>query len=102
MDEGIKLEKNELLLLKKIKKDIKMTKEDEEDFKHIKICRFRERSVICDKIRDHWLLTCIYRGPVNNKCDKNVREKKTNFSPFVFHKFGIYHCRLFFKKLLDK
>ena len=46
-----------------------MTKEDEEDFKHVKIYRFCEKSVICDKVGDHWLLTCSYRGPVNNKCD---------------------------------
>ena len=34
-----------------------MTKEDEEDYRSRNICRFCERNIESDKVRDHCLLT---------------------------------------------
>ena len=53
VDEVIKLENMMTSYFKNIKKDIIMTEEDEEDYRNKNICRFREKEVITDKVRDH-------------------------------------------------
>ena len=78
-----------------------MTQEDEEDFKNNSICRFCEREIISDKVRDHCHLTGKYKGPAHNTCNINVRQKDSNFIPFAFHNFSNYDCHMFFKKLVD-
>ena len=45
---------------KNTKKDIIMTKENEEDFKNNNICRFCEKEIVSDKVRDHCHLTGKY------------------------------------------
>ena len=50
-----------------------MTEEDEEDFDHNNICRFCEKILKSDKVRDHCHLTGIYRGPAHNTCIENVK-----------------------------
>ena len=84
-----------------IKKDIVMTGDDE-DFKNIKICRFCEKNIESDKVRDHCHLTGNYRGPAHSKCNINVTQKQSSFIPFTIHNFSNYDCHLFFKKLVDK
>ena len=86
---------------KNIKKEIIMTKEDEEDFKNNNICRFCEKEVLSDKVLDHCHLTGKYRGPAHNTCNINVRQADSNFIPFAFHNFSNYDCHMFFKKLVD-
>ena len=83
-------------------KDIIMTQEDEENYKNINICRFCEKEIIFDKVRDHCHLTGKYRGPAHNTCNLNVTQKQSNFIPFIFHNFSNYDCHMFFKKLVDK
>ena len=83
-------------------KDIIMTKKDEEDYININICRFCEKNIECDKVRDHCHLTGFYRGPAHNTCNINVTQKQSNFIPFIFHDFSNYDCYMFFKKLVDK
>ena len=86
---------------KNTKKDIIMTKENEEDFKNNIICRFCEKEIVSDKVRDHCHLTGKYRGSAHNTCNMNVKQKDSNFIPFAFHKFSNYDFHMFFKKLVD-
>ena len=92
---------------KKTKKDIDMTDEDEEDYSNDNVCRFCEKEILSDKVRDHCLLTGKYRGSAHSKCNINVTQKQSNFIcknkvPFIFHNFSNYDCHMFFKKLVDK
>ena len=86
---------------KNTKKDIVMTKENEEDFKNNKNCRFCDRNIESDRVRDHCHLTGKYGGPAHNVCNINVKQKDTNFIPFAFHNFSTYDCHMFLKRLVD-
>ena len=99
--EVIKLENKMTFYFKNTKKDIIMTKENEEGFKNNKICRFCEKEILSDKVRDHCQLTGKYRGPAHNTCNINVKQKDSNFIPFAFHNFSNYDCHMFFKRLVD-
>ena len=102
VDEVIRLENKMALYFKNTNKDIIMTKENEEDFRNDNICRFCEKIIESDKVRDHCHLTGKYRGPAHNTCNINVTQKQSNFIPFIFHIFSNYDCHMFFKKLVDK
>ena len=99
--EIMKLENNMAFYFKNTKKDIVMTEEDEEDFDNNNICRFYEKSIKSDKVRDHCHLTGKYRGPTHNTCNINVKRKGSNFIPFAFHNFSNYDCHMFFNRLVD-
>ena len=99
--EVIKLENKMNFFFKNTKKDIVMTKEDEEDYRKNNICRFCEEEIISDKVRDHCHLSGKYRGPAHNTCNINVKQKDSNFIPFAFHIFSNYDCHMFFKMLVD-
>ena len=101
VDEVIKLENKMAFFLKKTKKDINMTKKNE-DYRNNNICQFCEKNIECDKVKDHCHLTGNYRGPAHSKCNVNVTQKQSNFIPFIFHNFSNYDCHMFFKKLVDK
>ena len=88
------------LYFKNPKKDIIMTEEDE-DYKN-NICRFCEKEISSNKVRDHCHLTGKNRGPAHNNCNVNVTQKQSKFIPFAFHSFSNYDWHLFFKKLVDK
>ena len=102
VDEVIRLENKMAFYFKNTNKDIIMTEENEEDFRNDKICRFCEKIIESDKVRDHCHLTGKYRGPAHNTCNINVTQKQSNFIPFIFHNFSNYDCHMFFKKLVDK
>ena len=87
---------------KNTEEGIIMTKETEEEFKNIDVCRFCEKYVESDKVRDHCQLTSKYRGPAHYKCNINITQKQSNFLPFLFHKLSNYDCHMFFLKLVDK
>ena len=97
----IKLENKMAFYFKNTKKDIIMTQEDEEDYRNNNICRFCEKNIESDKVRDHCHLTGKYRGPVHNTCNINIKQKDSNFIPFAFHNFSIYDCHMLFKRLVD-
>ena len=101
VEELIKLENKMVFYFKNTKQDIIMTQEDEEDFKNNNICRFCEKNIESDKVRDHCHLTSKYRGPAHNTCNINVKKKDSNFIPFAFHNFSKYDCHMFFKMLVD-
>ena len=86
---------------KNTKKDIIMKQEDEEDYKNNNIRRFCEKEILSDKVRDHCHLTGNYRRSRHNICKINVKQKDSNFIPFVFHNFSNYDCHMFFKRLVD-
>ena len=102
VDEIIKLENKMAFYFKNTNKDIVMTDKDEEDYKNNNVCRFCEKFIESDKVRDHCHLTGNYRGPAHSKCNINVTQKQSNFIPFIFHNFSNYDCHMFFKKLVDK
>ena len=79
-----------------------MTQEDGEDYRNDNICRFCEKNIEFDKVRDHCHLTGNYRGPAHSVCNIIVTQKQSNFIPVLFHNFSNYDCHLFFKKLGDK
>ena len=102
VDEVIKLENKMAFYFKNTNKDIVMTDEDEEDYKKNNICRFCEKNIESDKVRDHCHLTGKYRGPAHSKCNVNVTQKQSKFIPFIFHNFSNYDCHMFFKNIVDK
>ena len=102
VDEVIKLENKMAFYFKNTKKDIIMTDDDEEEYKNDNVCRFCEKEISSDKVRDHCHLTGDYRGPAHSECNINVTQKQSNFIPFIFHNFSNYDCHMFFKKLVDK
>ena len=102
VDEIIKLENKMAFFFKNTKKDIIMTDYDEEEYRNDNVCRFCEKFIESDKVRDYCHLTGKYRGPAHSKCNNNVTQKQSNFIPFIFHNFSNYDCHMFFKKLVDK
>ena len=99
--EVIKLENKMAFYFKETKKEIIMTKEDEEDVKNRNICRFCGKNIESDKVRDHCHLTAKYRGPSHKVSKINVKQKDSNFIPFAFHDFSNYDCHMFSKRLID-
>ena len=79
-----------------------MREEDEEDFRNNNICRFCEKNIEFDKVRDPCHLTGEYRGPAHSMCNINVTQDQSNFLPFILHNFNNYDRHMFFKKLVDK
>ena len=100
--EIFKLEKKMAFNFKNTRKYIIMSEEDEEEYRNNNVCRFCEKEIISDKVRDHCHLTGKYRGPAPSNCNKIVTQKQINFLPIVLHNFSNYDCHLFFKKLVDK
>ena len=83
-------------------KDIIMTEEDEEDYINTFICRFCEKELINDKVRDHCRLTESYTGPALSKCDNNVKPSQIISIPIAFPIFSNYDSHLFFEELVHR
>ena len=96
LDEVIKLEIKIAFFLKKFNKDIKITEEKEQVYRNNIMCRFFEKEILSDEVRNHCQLTGKTKGPANSKCKINVSQKQSNFLPFFFHNFSNYDCHLFF------
>ena len=78
-----------------------MTEDEEEYYRIINICRFCEKHIESDKVRDHCHLTGKYRRPAHSICKINVTQKQSIFIPFTFHSFSNYDCHMVSKKLVD-
>ena len=102
VNEFTKLKNKMAFYFKITKKDIVMTEENEEDYRNNNICRFCEKEILSDKVRDHCHLTGKYRGPAHSKGNINVTQDQSNFIPFLFHNFSSYDCHMFFKMLIDE
>ena len=70
-------------------KNFIMTEKDEEDYRINSICRFSEKEIVSDKVRDYCHLTGKYRGPALNTCNINVIQDQSHFLPFIFQNFSI-------------
>ena len=57
VDEVIEIENKTAFCLKNTTKDIIMTEKDEEDYRKNNICRFCEKNIESDEVRDHCHLT---------------------------------------------
>ena len=97
----IKLENKMAFFFKNTEKEIIMTKDDEENYRNKNICRFCEKELLSDKVRDHCHLTGKYRGPAYKVCKMTVKQKDSIFIPFAFHNFSNYDCDMFFKRIVD-
>ena len=73
----------------------------EKILKIITFVDFVKKTIESDKVRNHCHLTGKYQGPAHNNCNKNVRQKDSNFIPFAFHNFSNCDCHMFFKMLVD-
>ena len=102
VDEIIKLENRMNFWFKNTIKDIIMTEEDQQDFENDNICRYCEKYIETDKVRDHCHLTGKYRGPAHNECNLQVKQKDSNFITIGLHNFSNYDCHMFFKTLVDR
>ena len=102
VDEIIKLENKMNFWFRNTKKDIIITEEDKQDFENNNICRYCEKYIETDKVRDHCHLTAKYRGPAHNKCNLQVKQKDSNFITIGLHNFSNYDCHMFFKTLVDR
>ena len=76
VDEVKKLENKMAFYFKNTKKDIIMTEEDEEHYKNNNTCRFCEKNIESDKVRDHCHLTSKYTGPAHSKCNIKVTQNQ--------------------------
>ena len=79
-----------------------MTEQDQQDFENDNICRYCEKYIELDKVRDHCHLTGKYRGPAHNECNLKVKQKDSNFITIGLHNFSNYDCHMFFKTLVDR
>ena len=102
VDELIKLENKMNFWFKNTKKDIIMTEEDKQDFENDNICRYCEKYIEINKVRDHCHLTGKYRGPAHNECNLQVKQKDSNFITIGLHNFSNYDCHMIFKTLVDR
>ena len=79
-----------------------MNKKDEDDITKFIFCRFCEKIIICNEVRDHSHLEGKYRGPAHQTCNKNDKQNQKIFISKAFHTFRNYYCDKFFKTLIDK
>ena len=60
------------------------------------------KKINSNKVRDRCPLTGKYRVRAHQKCNINVKQKRSKFIKFVFHNLSKYDCHVFFKRLVDK
>ena len=71
--------------------------EESKRFDKETICWICGGGLRTDKVKDHCHYTGEYRGAAHNKC--NLKYKKPNFTPVVFHNLSNYDAHLFIKNL---
>ena len=76
---------------------IKMSDQEEENFKNVVVCYACGLDLKDDRVRDHCHITGKYRGAAHNKC--NLRMKVPKFVPVLFHNLEGYDSHLFVKSL---
>ena len=77
--------------------DMIFGKEETERFNEETKCWICKGELNNDKVRDHCHFTGRYRGAAHNSC--NLKYKKPNFTPVVFHNLSGYDSHLFIKKI---
>ena len=79
-------------------KQMIFAKEEKELFYKETKCWICNEKFTNDKVRDHCHFTGRYRGAAHNSC--NLKYRKPNFTPAVFHNLSGYDSHLFIKKIL--
>ena len=87
VDGVVKLENKMAFYFQNTNKDIIMTEENEGDHRKKNICRFCEKNIESDKVRDHCHLTGKYRGPAHSKCNNNITQEQSNFYTIPISQF---------------
>ena len=77
--------------------DMIFGKEETERFNEETKCWICKGELNDDNVRDHCHFTGRYRGAAHNSC--NLKYKKPNFTPVVFHNLSGYDSHLFIKNL---
>ena len=83
----------------RFKKNMRITKEEEQDFQKETVCHICENLLGDDKVRDHCHLTGEYRGAAHNRCNLNYKLPK--FYPVIFHNLSGYDTHMFIKDLAE-
>ena len=85
-------------------KRLKLTPEEEKDFKSAKLCHICEQELLVYEktgeifeVRDHCHFTGKYRGASHSEC--NLKRRKPLILPVVFHNLHGYDSHLFIKQL---
>ena len=79
------------------KKMIFKKQEQEQQYEKETKCWICKGELNNDKVRDHCHFTGRYRGAAHNSC--NLKYRKPNFTPVVFHNLSGYDSHLFIKNL---
>ena len=87
----------EVYTIMKTNVPIKITDQEEENFRDAVNCYACERPLGDDRVRDHCHLTGKYRGAAHSKC--NLAMTTPNFIPVLFHNLEGYDSHLFVKSL---
>ena len=80
-------------------KEMVFTEQDRKNFTESTDCWLCGEPLNNDKVRDHCHYTGKYRGSAHNKC--NLKYRKPQFIPVVFHNLANYDSHLFIKNLSD-
>ena len=72
-------------------------KQEQQQYKKETKCWICKEELNNDRVRDHCHFTGRYRGAAHNSC--NLKYKKPNFTPVVFHNLSGYDSHLFIKNL---
>ena len=72
-------------------------KEEANHFDEATVCWLCGEELGDDKVKDHCHYTGKYRGAAHTKC--NLKYRKPNFTPVVFHNLSGYDAHLFIKNL---
>ena len=83
----------------KFKKNMRITRKEEDDFGEALVCHICEGGLDGDKVRDHCHLTGKYRGAAHNDCNLNYRVPM--FYPVIFHNLSGYDTHMFIKDLAE-
>ena len=78
------------------KVDMIFGEKEKEQYEKETECWICKEDLNDDKVRDHCHFTGRYRGAAHNSC--NLKYKKPNFTPVVFHNLSGYDSHLFIKK----
>ena len=80
-----------------LKKKLKMTTEDWNNYQNSQNCWICNEKIIKDKIRDHCHITCKFKGPAHK--EYNLKLRIPGQLPIIFHKLQEYDGYIAFREL---
>ncbi len=83
----------------RINTEMKLTKQEEEDFKNAKECYLCKKVIDKNKVRDHDHRTGFYRGACHASC--NINYYSNRYLPVVFHNLRGYDGHMIIKKAYE-